>query len=78
MINKGIKNIGNTCYVNSIIQCITHLYEFNKPISTSSDIYNSWITLHTDIITTPSVLDISAFMKLLIEHIYLFHQQIKK
>ena len=30
MISKGIYNNGNTCYLNSVIQCITHLFIFNK------------------------------------------------
>ena len=27
--NKGLANLGNTCYMNSAIQCLSHLLEFH-------------------------------------------------
>ena len=27
--NKGLVNLGNTCYMNAAIQCLSHLLEFH-------------------------------------------------
>lgn len=32
----GLANVGNTCYVNSCIQCLSHTYELNDFLKTSS------------------------------------------
>ena len=36
MVTKGIANIGNTCYLNSVLQCLYHLDTFRNYIITTS------------------------------------------
>ena len=35
---KGINNIGNTCFINSILQCLFSLNDFNKYFSDLNNI----------------------------------------
>ena len=42
----GIKNLGNTCYINSAIQCLNNIYEFSNYFLINEFDYNRYEILY--------------------------------
>jgi ubiquitin carboxyl-terminal hydrolase 4/11/15 len=54
--NKGLANLGNTCYMNSALQCLSHLLEFHpkneyflNENKNNDDIYGAWLELQLEL-----------------------------
>jgi ubiquitin C-terminal hydrolase len=54
--NKGLANLGNTCYMNSAIQCLSHILEFHpkndnytNQNKNNDDIYTEWLKLQIEL-----------------------------
>ena len=85
MILNGINNIGNTCYLNSVIQCLSHLFLFNKAnmdfMLEVSNIKNNkllyeWFMLQDELVNNNGSIDsskfVSEFMNNIKNHNYYF------
>ena len=75
--NKGIYNLGNTCYMNSIIQCLIHLPQLkvnalrrelqNNNILTNKDLIHEWINIQNIIWSNNNTkVDLRNFLKIFI------------
>ena len=59
VVSAGLVNLGNTCYMNSLVQCLRHMPELRSSIETATPVSNPVASLATSLVQACKDLDSS-------------------